>query len=154
MTKDSCFVYFAHSSGRLMPAPDTRMRPEQCGLNPNQWRRCEAVGIREIEKVSLILSKQMWEDKKARMVTAKLREMEFLQQRATTARIRAAQSFSAKDVEANRMLEQKWKKKHDQAIELIVSEFDPLRRNTALEMELKDEPIVAHHFGQKHQGVR
>ena len=53
---DAVVVYFAHQSGRLVLAPDTRMKPEQCGMDPRHWRRCEAVGAREIEKISLILS--------------------------------------------------------------------------------------------------
>src|SRR5271170_2698269 len=98
---DSVFVYFAHQSGRLMPAPDTRMTPEHCGMDPSQWRRCEAVGVKEIEKVSLILSRQAWEAKKDRKVGQVLREMDFLKQRATTARLRRASGFSVNDVKMN-----------------------------------------------------
>jgi hypothetical protein len=150
---DNVFVYFAHQSGRLMPAPDTRMKPEQCGLDPAQWRRCEAVGVREIEKVSLILSRQAWEEKKARHVTQKLREMAFLQQREVSARLRRAVGFSAKDQQANENLERRWKQKQDQLLALVAMEFTPGKRHTALEVELQDAPINPHHLGQKHQRV-
>lgn len=151
--KDNVFVYFAHVSGRLIPAPDSRMRPEQCGLNPVEWKRCEAAGAREIEKVSIILSRQEWEGRKARHVQMKLREMEFLKQRAVSARLRRATGFSPKDVAMNEKLEKRWRRKEDEAIALIVSEFDPAKRDTALSVELRDAPVVPHHLGQKSQGV-
>lgn len=150
---DNVFAYFAHMSGRLIAAPDTRMRPEQCGLDPSQWRRCEAVGAKEIEKVSLILSKQAWEDKKARHVSQVLREMEFLKQRAVSARLRRAVNFTAKDVQVNEQLERRWQQKQDVALALIASEFKPENRNTALEVEIHEQPVNPHSLGHKHQGV-
>jgi hypothetical protein len=150
---DSVFVYFAHQSGKLIAAPDTRMRPEQCGLNPAEWRRCEAVGIKEIEKVSLILSKQMFEAKKARHVTMKLREMDFLKQRAVSARLRRAGGFSENDVKMNERLEKSWNQKQDEVLKLIAQEFKAENRNTALDMELQDMPINPHHLGKKREGV-
>lgn len=151
---DRTFIYFAHQSGRLVPAPDTRMRPEQCGLDPKVWRRCEANGAKEIERVSLILSKQAWEQKKDRKVTQILREMDFLKQRAASARLRKAVNFTAKDVQMNEKLEARWNQKQDQMLRLIFEEFKPENRHTALEVELQDAPINPHHLGQKHQGVR
>ena len=150
---DSCFVYFAHQGGRLMPAPDTRMRPEQCGLDPKAWRRCEAVGAKEIEKVSLILSRQVWQEKKDRKVSQILREMDFLKQRAASARLRKAVNFTAKDVQVNARLEQRWSEKQDLMLRIICEEFVPEKRQTALEMELKDAPVNPHHLGQKKVGV-
>jgi hypothetical protein len=150
---DSVFVYFAHQSGRLVPAPDTRMRPEQCGLDPKQWRRCEAKGSKDIERVSIILSRQAWEEKKALHVGQKLREMAFLQQRAISARLRRAVNFSAKDAQVNEQLEKRWKDKQDQLVALVALEFDPTRRTTALEVELREAPINPHHLGHKRQGV-
>ena len=150
---DSVFVYFAHANGRLVPAPDTRMKPEQCGLDPTQWRRCEAVGAKEIEKVSLILSKQAWEEKKSRKVSQILREMDFLKQRAASARLRRATNFSPKDVQVNEQLEKKWNQKQDLMLSIVASEFKPENRHTALEMELQDAPINPHRLGQKRQGV-
>ena len=150
---DSVFVYFAHANGRLVPAPDTRMKPEQCGLDPTQWRRCEAVGAKEIEKVSLILSKQAWEEKKSRHVTQKIREMAFLQQREVSARLRRAIGFSPNDPKQNENLERRWKQKQDQLLALVATEFDPTRRHTALEVELHSAPINPHSLGKKRQGV-
>jgi hypothetical protein len=150
---DSVFAYFAHANGRLMPAPDTRMKPEQCGLDPKQWRRCEAVGAKEIERVSLILSRQLWEEKKNRQVGQKIREMAFLQQRQASAKLRRAMAFSPKDAEVNKKLERRWQEKQDQLVSLIAMEFDPAKRHTALDVELSDAPINPHHLGQKPQGV-
>ena len=151
---DKVFCYFAHASGRLVPAPDTRMRPEQCGMDPRHWERCEAVGAKEIERVSLILSRQIFEDQKARKVGQILREMEFLKQRAVSARLRRATNFSPKDVQANERLEQRWKRKQDLMLAVVVSEFDATKRNAALEVELRDAPVNPHHLGHKRQGVQ
>lgn len=150
---DSVFVYYAHQSGRLVPAPDTRMRPEQCGLDPKQWRRCEAIGAKEIEKVSLILSKQAWETKKARHVSQILREMDFLKQRAVSARLRRAVNFTAKDVQMNERLERRWNEKQAKMLALVAEEFNPTNRNVALDIELREQPVTPHHLGQKRQGV-
>ncbi len=150
---DKTFVYFAHQSGRLIPAPDTRMSVIQCGLDPNVWRRCEAVGAKEIEKVSIILSRQAWETKKERKISQILREMNFLKQRAVSARLRRAVNFSPKDVQVNARLEKKWDAKQDQMLRLICEEFKPESRNTALEMEMRDAPINPHHLGHKRTGV-
>ena len=150
---DNTFVYFAHQSGRLMPAPDTRMRPEQCGLDPRVWRRCEAVGSKEIERVSIILSRQAWEEKKNRKVAQILREMDFLKQRAASARLRKATNFSPKDVQANALLEKRWDQKQELMLGIICEEFKPENRNTALEVELQDAPINPHHLGHKKVGV-
>ena len=129
------------------------MRPEQCGLNPRDWKRCEAVGVKEIEKVSLILSRQAWEEKKNRKVAQILREMDFLKQRAASARLRKATNFSPKDVRMNAQLEKRWDEKQELMLRLVCEEFRPENRNTALEMELRDAPINPHHLGQKRQGV-
>lgn len=150
---DNVFVYFAHQSGRLVGAPDSRMKPEQCGLDPKQWRRCEAVGVREIERISIILSRQLWEEKKARHVGQKLRELAFLQQREASARLRRAQVFSPNDQKVNENLERRWRMKQDQLLALVATEFKPENRHTALEVELQDAPINPHHLGQKRQGV-
>jgi hypothetical protein len=136
-----------------MAAPDTRMKPEHCGLDPKVWRRCEAVGAKEIERVSLILSRQLWEDKKARHVSQKLREMAFVQERAMSARLRKAVGFTAKDVEVNARLERRWKEKEDSLLALIATEFDPSKRHTALDIELSEAPINPHHLGKKREGV-
>jgi hypothetical protein len=150
---DSVFVYFAHQSGRLMAAPDTRMKPEHCGLNSRHWRRCEAVGRKEIERVSLILSRQLWEDKKARHVGQKLREMAFLQEREVSAKLRRAQSFSPNDATKNAEQEKRWKRRQDELTTLIAQEFKPENRHTALDIELHEAPINPHHLGKKHEGV-
>lgn len=150
---DRIFAYFASVDGRIVPAPDTRMTLQQCGFDPRKWRRCEAVGAKEIEKVSLIISRQNWEQRKLRNVQQKIREMDFLRQRESSARIRGAKNFTAKDVEANRNLERMWRDRQSQLERLIVSEFKPESRNSALDMEVKELPVVPHHLGQKRQGV-
>lgn len=152
-TTDKTFVYAVNAAGRIIPLPDTRMSVQQCGLNPREWRRCEAVGAREIEKISIIISRQLWEQKKVMSVTQKLREKAMLDQLKARCRIRAAQGFSENDVSLNRQIEQKCERHEAEMIALIVSEFDPTRRNTGLEMELSERPMLPHHLGVKREGV-
>ena len=122
-------------------------------MDSRHWRRCEAVGAREIEKISLILSKQEWEAKKARKVSQVLREMDFLKQAQIGARLRKAVNFSPNDVLANERQERRWQQKQDKMLALLAQEFDPGSRHMALEVELREAPINPHHLGQKRQGV-
>lgn len=147
---DKVFAYFCNAAGKIIPAPDTRMTPKQCGLGP-EWRRCEAVGAKEIEKVSLIISRQLWEEKKQLKVQQKLREMEFLKEREVSAKLRGAKNFSPHDVEVNRDRERIWNRKQDQLLALIYEEFDPTKRHTALAMELGDASIAR--GPKKHEGI-
>jgi uncharacterized protein YndB with AHSA1/START domain len=79
--------------------------------------------------------------------------MDFLKQRAASARLRRAVNFSVKDVQMNERLELRWNWKQNQMLKLIAQEFDPQKRNTALEVELREAPINPHHLGQKKVGV-
>ena len=137
--RDNTFAYFCNQAGRIIPAPDTRMSPVQCGLDPANWKRCEAVGAREIEKVSLIISRQLWEEKRNREVGKKLREMQFLRQMEIKAKLQRLKNFSPKDVHVNEQLERDWKRKQNGLITLIESEFIPERRNTALDVEIHEQ---------------
>lgn len=150
---DKVFVYAVNAAGKIIPLPDTRMTLEQCGLSPTLWRRCEAVGAKEIEQVSLVISRQMWEEKKQRTVSQRLREKAFLDQLRVRCRLRSAQSFSKNDVSLNQQIEKKCQRHEDDLINLIVSEFDPTRRHTALEMEISERPIVPHRLGKKREGI-
>lgn len=149
---DKTVVYYCNAAGRIILAPDSRMRPEQCGLDPANWKRCEATGAREIEKVSLVLSRQIWEEKRQREVTKKIREIGFLQQREASARLRAAQRHSPEDVKVNLQLERDWKRKQDQVLDLIAMEFDPTKRSSALDIELHEQADTTGTI-QKRQGI-
>jgi hypothetical protein len=54
-------AYFVSIKGEKMLAPDTRVSVIDCGLHPLQWRREEAVGAKEIERLSVDLSRQLWD---------------------------------------------------------------------------------------------
>jgi hypothetical protein len=151
---DAKFVYYVNAAGRIMPAPDTRISVKQSGLNPNEWRRCEAVGAKEIEAISLRLSRQLWEDKKLLTVKQKMREIDTVKMLGVRAQLRAAQSFSKNDVSINQQLLAKTKKAEDDLLNLIISEFDPSKRRSLLEMELRpanNSPFA--NFGKKHEGI-
>ena len=155
-TRDDVFVYWVSPKGEIEPAPDTRISEAQMRriAGYEYWRRFEAVGAREIKKVSLILSRQMWEKKKQMTVQQRLREKATLDQLAFRAQLRAAQGFSKNDVDINRQILARTKKNEDTLMQLIVSEFDPTKRASALEIELKvasDSPL--HLVGAKREGL-
>ena len=156
-TKDNVFVYYVSPKGEIEPAPDSRISEAQMRRWPGyeHWRRCEAVGAREIEKVSLVLSRQMWEKKKLQTVQQRIREIDFIKQIGIRARLRAAASFSKNDVSINRQLEARTRKAEQDLLDLIVSEFDPSARRSALEIELHEEstsPLAK--VGQKREGIQ
>ena len=139
--KDNTLAYFACADGTLMLAPDTRVSPQQCGLDPKRWRRCEAHGAREMEAVSVILARQEFEKKRRMKVEKAIRELDFLRQSRAGARLRAAMNYSPNDVRANNLQEMRWKAREDHYLAIIASEldpsqaFDPTKRTTMLEVE-------------------
>lgn len=156
ITKDSVFVYWVSPRGDIQPAADTRITEAQLQRWPEyrHWRRCEATGPREIEKVSVIISRQMWEKKKQMKVQQHLREKFALDQMAVRCKIRIAQDYSKFDAEQNRKLLIRAQKNEDALMKLIAQEFDPSMRTTALEMEVRPQsasPLA--HVGQKATGV-
>ena len=154
LQKDSIFAYFVNAAGKIIPAPDTRVSARQVGLDPEKWRRCEAYGIREIEKVSIVISRQLWEEKKQRTVLQRIREKNFLDQLAIRARLRMAQGFSKNDISLNQQLLAKCRRHEDELMQLIVSEFDPTKRHTALAIELHEESTSPlRNVGAKRQGI-
>ena len=155
-TKDNVFVYYVSPKGEIEPAADSRISEAQMRRWPGyeHWRRSDAVGVREIEKVSLIISRQMWEKKKLQTVQQRIREIDFIKQLGIRARLRAAQSFSKNDVSINRQLEVRTRKAEADLLDLIVSEFDPLNRRSALEMEIREQstsPLAM--VGVKKEGI-
>lgn len=139
-TSDRVLVYWVSPKGDIEVAPDTRISEAQMRrmAGYEHWRRVEAVGAREIEKVSLIISRQLWEKKKQMTVQQRLREKFTIDQLAIRARLRAAQGFSKNDVSINRQILERAKKNEDALMELIVSEFVPEKRRSALEMEIRE----------------
>ena len=140
-SNDRTFVYWVSPKGEIEAAADSRISESQLRRLPGyqHWRRCEAIGAKEIERVSQIISQQMWEKKKLMTVQQRIREIDFLKQLAIRARLRAAQSYSKNDVSINHQLIQKVRRHEDSLMDLICSEFDPSARRTALEIEVKPE---------------
>lgn len=154
--KDNVFVYWVSPKGEIQPAADSRISQEQLNRwkEYRHWRRCEAVGAREIEKISLILSRQLWEKKKAEKVQQHLREKAELDQLAFRCKLRLAQGFSKNDEEMNKKILARAQRSEDALMNLIASEFDPSMRTTALQMEVKPKstsPVA--NLGQKQEGL-
>jgi hypothetical protein len=156
VTKDSVFVYWVSPKGEIQAAADTRITEAQLRNWPEyrHWRRCEATGPKEIEKISIIISRQMWEKKKQMKVQQHLREKFALDQMAVRCKIRIAQGYSKNDEGLNRKLLARTQANEDALMKLIASEFDPTMRTTALDMEVRSQSTSRlAHVGQKPQGI-
>lgn len=153
--KDNRVVYLCSPKGEIELAPDGRLTQDQLNrIGYKKWRRCEAVGSREIEKLSLILARQEFERKRAMKVEQHLREKFFLDQMKVRCRLRMAQGYSKNDAEMNKKILQRAERQENQMYAAIVSEFDPSARTTALEIEVRPQStskLAA--VGQKRAGV-
>lgn len=155
-TKDNIVVYWASPKGELMLAPDSRITEAQLRRMQEfkHWRRCEAVGVREIEKISLILSRQLFEQKKQMKVEQHLREKFAIDQLMVRARLRMANPYSKNDVEANSLILKRAKRSEENLYRVIASEFQPELRTTSLEMEARPQSTSKlAHVNQKATGI-
>lgn len=155
-TKDNIFVYWVSPKGEIQPAADTRITEAQLQRWPQyrHWRRFEAVGAAEIDKVSLIISRQMWENKKKEKVQQHLREKFELDQLAVRCKLRIAGGFSKNDEAMNKKILQRAQRSEDALMSLIASEFNPSTRTTSLQMEAKTQstsPVAR--LAQKQEGL-
>lgn len=140
----------------MQPAPDSRITEGQLQRWPEyrHWRRCEAVGPKEIEKVSVIISRQLWEKKRQMKVEQHMREKFELDQLAVRAKLRIAQGYSKNDEELNRRILKRAEQNEASLMKLICAEFDPTMRTTALDMEVRSQSTSRMAMiGQKAQGV-
>lgn len=154
--KDNVFVYWVSPKGEIQAAADSRISQEQLNRwkEYRHWRRCEAVGAREIEKISLIISRQLFERKKLEKVQQHLREKAELDQLVVRCRLRKAQEFSKNDVAMNEKILKRAQQAEDNLMAAIASEFTPGQRTTALQMEVKPQstsPVA--NLGQKQEGL-
>ena len=153
--RDNVVVYVVSPKGEIELSPDNRLTQKQLdNIGYKHWRRCEATGAREIEKISLILSRQLFEQRKKLKVQQHLREKVELDQLVIRCRLRLAQAYSPKDVEMNERILKRAKKNEDDLMRLVCSEFDPAMRNTALDIEVRPQstsPLA--HVAQKRQGI-
>lgn len=155
-TKDNIFVYWVSPKGEIQPAADTRITEAQLQRWPQyrHWRRFEAVGAAEIEKVSLIISRQMWENKKKEKVQQHLREFQQMEQVRISATLNKAKNFSANDVAANTLTLKRIDRAEANFLKLVASEFSPSTRTTSLQMEAKTQstsPVAR--LAQKQEGL-
>ena len=149
-------MYWVSPKGEIQPAADTRITESQLQRWPEyrHWRRCEANGPKEIEKISIIISRQLWEKKKAMKVQQHLREKDALDQLAVRCKLRIAQGYSKDDLELNQRLLKRTQANEDVLMRAICSEFDPTMRTTALDMEVRSASTSRlAHVGGKHEGV-
>ena len=154
--KDNVVVYLAAPDGKLELAPDGRMTQKQLdNIGYKGWRRCEATGAREIEKISLILARQAADERKKLEVGKHLREWSEMEQLRARARINMAKNYSANDVEANRRTIERVDRAEKNFLKLIVSEFDPTGRTVGLDMEFSERSTSkSAGFGQKIEGIQ
>ena len=154
-SKDNIVVYCVSPAGEIELAPDNRLTQTQLDkIGYKHWRRCEATGAREIEKLSIILARQMFEQKKKMKVQQHLREKVELDQLVIRCKLRLAQGYSKADVEINERILKRARKNEEDLMKLVCSEFDPGGRTTALAVELKPQstsPLA--HVGEKKQGI-
>jgi hypothetical protein len=153
--KDNLVVYLCSPKGEIELAPDGRMTQRQLDkIGYKNWRRCEAVGAREIERISLILARQHWERKKLEKVQQHLREAEELKQLQIRCRLRRAQGFSKNDAEMNARILKRAEQTENNFLSMIATQFNPGARTTALQIEMKEQSTskVAN-IAQKRQGV-
>jgi hypothetical protein len=153
--KDNRVVYLCSPKGEIELAPDGRMtQPQLDKIGYKGWRRCEAVGAREIEKISLILSRQHWERKKLEKVQQHLREAEELKQLQIRCKLRAAQGYSKNDAEMNQRILRRAENTENNFLSMIATQFNPDARTTALQIELKEKSTSqSAGFGQKAEGL-
>lgn len=154
--KDNVLVYWVSPKGEIQPAADTRITEAQLQSWPEyrHWRRCEAVGAKEIEKISLIISRQHWERKKLEKVQQHLREAEGLKQLQIRARLRKAQGYSKNDVEMNARILQRAERTESNFLTMIATSFTPGARTTALQVEIgprSTSPMAG--IAQKREGI-
>lgn len=154
-TKDNVVVYLCSPKGEIELAPDGRLTQAQLDkIGYKGWRRCEAVGAREIEKISLIISRQMFEKKKLMKVQQHLREKADLDQLMVRCKLRRAQGYSKNDVELNERILKRAQRTEDNFMRMIASQFNPESRTTALQMELKPQSTSASaSIAQKPEGI-
>ena len=154
-TKDNVVVYLCSPKGEIELAPDGRLTQTQLDkIGYKGWRRCEATGAREIEKISLILARQLWEKKKTMKVQQHLREKAELDQLMVRCKLRLAQSYSKNDAEMNKRILLRAQKNEDALMALIASEFSPGVRTSALQMEIAPQstsPVAG--LAQKQEGI-
>jgi hypothetical protein len=153
---DRTFVYWVSPKGEIQPAADTRITEAQLQSWPEyrHWRRCEAAGAKEIEKISLIISRQHWERKKLEKVQQHLREAEELKQLQIRARLRRAQQYSKDDAELNDRIYKRAQRTESNFLTMIATSFSPDIRTTALQIELKPKstsPVA--NIAQKREGL-
>ena len=151
---DRVVAYFVNIKGEKMLAPDTHVSVQQCGLHPLQWRREEATGAKEIERLSRDLSAQLWEKKRKQTAGQHLREKKFIDEVKIRCRLRIAQAYSENDAAMNRRILAGVEKREDDLVKMIVSTFDVSKRTSALAIEVAPQSANPHSLGQKKVGLR
>jgi hypothetical protein len=150
---DRVVAYFVSIKGEKMLAPDTRVSVIDCGLHPLQWRREEAVGAKEIERLSVDLSRQLWDKKRGMTAAQHLREKKFIDEVKIRCRLRIAQAYSENDAAMNRRILTSIEKREEDLVSMIVSTFDVSKRTSALAIEISPESVNPHSLGKKRAGI-
>jgi hypothetical protein len=153
--KDSVVVYVCSPKGEIELSPDGRLTQKQLDkIGYKGWHRCEATGVKEIEALSLKISRQLFEKKKAMKVQQHLREKFFIDQLKVRCKLRKAQGFSKNDSEMNDKILQRAEHTENTLYAIIAEEFNPGTRNTALELEVRERSTSAlANVGNKREGI-
>jgi hypothetical protein len=153
--KDNIVVYLCSPKGEIELSPDGRLTRSQLDkIGYKKWRRCEAIGAREIEKISLILSRQLFEQKKKMKVEKHLREKFALDQLKVRCKLRLAQGYSKADEETNAHILKRAQRSEELLYRAIAEEFCPAQRTSSLQMEAQSQSTSKlAHINQKATGL-
>jgi hypothetical protein len=139
-------VYWAHPSGELLVAPDTRMRPFR------GWRRIECKTVSEIEQFSRRMALQ--EANKMRQMTVEehMRSQAYRDRLKANCRLRLASGcISADDEAMTRKTLQNLERKDEAFYSMLASEPDLTR--SSLVIERQEEPIGPAQYQRKRRGL-
>lgn len=143
---EQAVVYWAHPSGELMMAPDSRMRPFR------GWRRIECKTVSEIEQFSRRMAAQEAQKMRTMTFDAHMRSQSFRDKMKANCRLRLASGCISKDDELmTRRTLQNLERKDEAFYRMLASEPDLSR--ASLKIEQQEAPIGFAEFSGKKRGL-
>ncbi len=145
-------VYWAHVSGELMVAPDSRVDPAKLD-GFRGWRRIQCRTTAEVEQFSRRMAAQEFTKFKNVKVEEHLRHMKKREELKANCRLRLAKGcISAEDERLTRETLKSLERKDAVLMDLITKEPDLSRAH--LVIEEKEESTAVHKFSDKRKGLR
>lgn len=140
-------VYWVDSSGAMMMAPDTRMKPFI------GWRRVECTTVGEIEQFSRRFAAQEFDKFRSMKIEEHLRSQSKRELLRANCKLRLAQGcISPVDEAANRRILASLDRQDANLYKLLANEPDLVRG--CLEIERKEQPIGAAAWQGKKRGLQ